>query len=1231
MGWLKKYQQGGKTDKSPDSIKRSVFEKYPILNQVAPESSFHVTYPSGQDLETIRKYHHNPEYIGPEEGAYTTKAGVPIPANKMWIEGTPANPVTITNPYPGQYTTVVDTAGKNRQDIENLVANDFLSHSLHKLPEYNKQSAKLKKELVKKYGKHVEEEGGVDAYVRSLIDPKNYPTYQQEMPVDTSYTNPIKRLIGIKQSGGKISTTGYKADSPDRNNPYNIIPSGRITMQNVPHPVLGIDNFGNKQMMQPGGEYQFPGNRVFEVPVMQKGGLPPIYVNSLNDPRLQAYNDSLDFYNQAKRKYNPGYPEISREKYMELRRKNDSIPYYLFDDNKYKNDKAKTKAVNLENYVYQLGKDKDVYYRNVGKHFRDTLVTEPLKDGTQKQYTIVQDGKLDKSDYTIFDPRTKTSRHYLDNVMTDIYNPNIKPIDSVFTGEDKLKEIGKLLLSSKSTGRYNPTKTKPEFKNTFSKDFINENYPIWKNYEYQEPIQPIVYQKDPSSAKKAHDYYLDAIRRAKFIGDRIGDYIPNTPKLPTDQLITKGNSQPYQPQQVLAPSYTPKLSDYSITLRNVNPNLKDYSDEQIEFETPKEQEDYIRNNRLHKLSTGVYEDVTKYKDGGMIKRADGSYSQRGLWDNIRANAGSGKKPTKEMLEQESKIKAAEKKEYGGWLNQYQDGGNWSPNQQASISQIPVQGVTVPVPRRPQDGVPRTMTAQEIAELERTENPIRKKIRTFDAQDLVPKNPFHPENQLLGIVGDMVTYPIKAINSLSDPQHNYTGTPESNMLQYAMDVDAAVPLITGIAKTASPYVTKAIQNTYKINPWAFKPQKGMMYRQVGKAGYDNAIAEGKIFDKGQKEFLENHPDIDYLDEYNQAINAKGIYFKKPSPAPFFSKDELFFPINRKATGKGFKKTANSDAEYLFEGNVSKESLLPRYMDKYLKPEEETKTFVLRPEYNNLSNFNVYKRNWLQGYKPVKVSPQYIESNVAPHDPYSSVEKIKYPSTWQGPARTRKTVPLTPENAPYLTEVTPLTKEQEILKSFGLDPYKTKAEEELVSLYRVQPKGFDINSNTVAEMEKAAAEGRLSPAQKIILNNPSQRKRLMDRDKFWGQWFEKDPNRLKFYIDDKGPESEILHLQVPKSQAESYSIKNFEPHGPESTISNKPLEYHEKMSIHPETEFIVPKDIIEKAQKYPVSDWQKLIDQHKAWGLLPAGFTLGALKSAMSQGDKQKYGGWLKKYK
>ena len=62
------------------------------------------------------------------------------------------------------------------------------------------------------------------------------------------------------------------------------------------------------------------------------------------------------------------------------------------------------------------------------------------------------------------------------------------------------------------------------------------------------------------------------------------------------------------------------------------------------------------------------QDMMYAEQGGqMIRRADGSYSRRGLWDNIRANKGSGKKPTKEMLEQERKIKAKEMK-YGGINN-----------------------------------------------------------------------------------------------------------------------------------------------------------------------------------------------------------------------------------------------------------------------------------------------------------------------------------------------------------------------------------------------------------------------------------------------------------------------------------------------------------------------------------------------------------------------------------
>ena len=67
-----------------------------------------------------------------------------------------------------------------------------------------------------------------------------------------------------------ISTKGYKRNSPDKDNSYNIIPSGDITMEDVDFPVLGIDNKGNKKVMQPGKNYNFPGSVVLEVPLKKQ-------------------------------------------------------------------------------------------------------------------------------------------------------------------------------------------------------------------------------------------------------------------------------------------------------------------------------------------------------------------------------------------------------------------------------------------------------------------------------------------------------------------------------------------------------------------------------------------------------------------------------------------------------------------------------------------------------------------------------------------------------------------------------------------------------------------------------------------------------------------------------------------------------------------------------------------------------------------------------------------------
>lgn len=82
----------------------------------------------------------------------------------------------------------------------------------------------------------------------------------------------------------------------------------------------------------------------------------------------------------------------------------------------------------------------------------------------------------------------------------------------------------------------------------------------------------------------------------------------------------------------------------------------------------------IERAELKKKLQDIDKKMSKKRAGGklttakggkqMLKRADGSVSQRGLWDNIRAAAKRnkaagkpGKKPTAAMLKQERKIKA----------------------------------------------------------------------------------------------------------------------------------------------------------------------------------------------------------------------------------------------------------------------------------------------------------------------------------------------------------------------------------------------------------------------------------------------------------------------------------------------------------------------------------------------------------------------------------------------
>ena len=57
----------------------------------------------------------------------------------------------------------------------------------------------------------------------------------------------------------EFSKKGYLNNSPDINEPYNIVEGGHITMKGVKFKVLGTDDRGYTKVMYPGHDYIFPG------------------------------------------------------------------------------------------------------------------------------------------------------------------------------------------------------------------------------------------------------------------------------------------------------------------------------------------------------------------------------------------------------------------------------------------------------------------------------------------------------------------------------------------------------------------------------------------------------------------------------------------------------------------------------------------------------------------------------------------------------------------------------------------------------------------------------------------------------------------------------------------------------------------------------------------------------------------------------------------------------------
>jgi hypothetical protein len=292
---------------------------------------------------------------------------------------------------------------------------------------------------------------------------------------------------------------------------------------------------------------------------------------------------------------------------------------------------------------------------------------------------------------------------------------------------------------------------------------------------------------------------------------------------------------------------------------------------------------------------------------------------------------------------------------------------------------------------------------------------------------------------LDITKDLLASPGSSfLNLTADPVNRYLN-PNNKVLQNAanfaedlVNIFPELPVkgantLNKIPNAINPALSKVgkylteetvLKNAHELNPWAFKPNENKWYRQVGQAGYDDAIASGII--KEPNEIINNQALIDFEKRTQLDPNTRFQLDKRP-PSPYFMKGDVFYPLDRKPLLKANGKVAgrgyagNGDAKYLFETNLADENFHPAHGKVLMQNDTPNDiwagtTAVLKPneQVRQLENFDLYKKHWLKGYQKLPQQPTLgvnpLETNI-----YSFPEKI---STQQSPWIGQMTVDNTP---------------------------------------------------------------------------------------------------------------------------------------------------------------------------------------------------------------------------
>jgi hypothetical protein len=441
-------------------------------------------------------------------------------------------------------------------------------------------------------------------------------------------------------------------------------------VNNLTNPVAGVNDLFKKQnnritrgFVDWGNAVDYTKNPEF-VPRLYENSIKQPYVPPTTDPALMAtlkeykqggvIKDDMGYWNPA----NHGHPVEINSNYITMK----PSPYT---------------GAEVPTDLIGVSDTGDVKYMERGKDykFKGSKVTEfPI---AQDGKTIQDGGQLKKLDqltnFTNYNDMIKAQ----DGVQVsprkvDTIPAGYKPFGKDAQGRDlfifeqqqakPVKPSVKKVVTNTSTSVRKPIKPKQKVAQEATKDIVYMEFPVQQTST--EPVKTVW----PEVFMSPGGYGAQAAGRFRYM-------TRDTP----DWKKYAGDTSTFD-----------KAVDFVFTDRDGNP-------------VPSRGRYIVPSTEWDKMTKGTYGAYNfdekslspykvEYKNGGMIKRADGSYSKRGLWDNIRANKGSGKKPTKEMLAQERKINS--KKEYGGQIEPFyyaQDGADIKPiTERIETRRMPVQ-------------------------------------------------------------------------------------------------------------------------------------------------------------------------------------------------------------------------------------------------------------------------------------------------------------------------------------------------------------------------------------------------------------------------------------------------------------------------------------------------------------------------------------------------------------